>query len=182
MIMPFADGIPHRFATLPADGRCRFGDGRRWERAQLGLTAPDAEGCNIDEVTPMSIHSILIAGAALLAAAVPASAATPTPQARLDKLLEGRVAGKPVDCINLRDIRSSEIIDRTAIVYRTGANRLYVNRPRGGESQLDRDDILVTRTSSSQLCSIDTVGLLDRTSRFQTGFVSLGAFVPYAKP
>ena len=132
----------------------------------------------------MPKRSIAVAALAILAAAVPAIAAAPSlsPQARLDRMLAGRVAGKPVDCINLRDIRSSEIIDRTAIVYRTGANRLYVNIPRGGLNQLDRDDILVTRTISSQLCSIDTVGLLDRGSRFQTGFVSLGDFVPYAKP
>jgi len=101
-------------------------------------------------------------------------------ETKLSKALEGRVAGKPVRCLNLRDIRSSEIIDGTAIVYRVGANRLYVNRPSGHES-LDSDDILVTRTFGSQLCSIDTVRLLDRTSRFYRGFVGLGDFVPYTK-
>jgi hypothetical protein len=129
----------------------------------------------------MRKFSISIAAAAILSTAMPAVAARPTPQQRLDKLLAGRVAGKPVNCISLRDIRSSEIIDGTAIVYRTGANRLYVNRPRGGEQQLDDDDILVTNTYTSQLCSIDIVRLLDRTSRFETGFVSLGEFVPYVR-
>ncbi|MBS0502754.1 MAG: hypothetical protein JSS55_02930 [Proteobacteria bacterium] len=108
-------------------------------------------------------------------------AAALPPEARLDRMLEGRVAGRPVDCINLRDIRSSQIIDGTAIVYQVGG-KLYVNRPRGGASSLDRDDILVTNTVTSQLCSIDVVHLVDRTSRFQTGFVQLGEFVPYAKP
>lgn len=126
--------------------------------------------------------SMLIAGAAILSAALPAAAARPTPEQRLDKLLAGRVAGKPVKCINLRDIRSSEIIDGTAIVYRTGANRLYVNRPTGGAQQLDDDDVLVTRTFTSQLCNIDIVRLVDRSSRFETGFVSLGDFVPYVRP
>jgi len=130
----------------------------------------------------MRASSILIAGTAILLAALPAAAARPSPQQRLDTLLEGRVAGDPVNCINLRDIRSSEIIDGTAIVYRTGANRLYVNRPTGGERQLDDSDILVTNTYSPQLCSIDIVRLLDRTSRFETGFVSLGKFVPYVRP
>ena len=108
-------------------------------------------------------------------------AASLPPETRLDRMLEGRLPGKPVDCINLRDIRSSQIIDRTAIVYQVGG-KLYVNRPRGGASSLDRDDILVTNTVSSQLCSIDTVRLIDRASRFPHGFVSLGKFVPYAKP
>ncbi len=41
-------------------------------------------------------------------------------QARLDRMLAGRVAGQPVDCISRRDIRSSQIVDRTAIVSAVG--------------------------------------------------------------
>jgi hypothetical protein len=130
----------------------------------------------------MHKRSVLIATAAMLSAAISAAAARPTPEERLSKLLAGRVAGDPVSCIDLRDIQSSEIVDRTAIVYRVGADQLYVNRPTGGARQLDRDDVLVTQTSTSQLCSIDVVRLLDRTSQFQTGFVSLGKFVPYVRP
>lgn len=134
----------------------------------------------------MRIVQALLAGALIAASAVPATAAgsatrAEKAEARLAKVLEGRVAGKPVDCLPLYNIRSSEIIDGTAIVYRTSGNQLYVNRPDIGASSLDRDDILVTDTHSSQLCSIDTVRLLDSTSRFYTGFVGLGEFVPYTK-
>jgi hypothetical protein len=100
---------------------------------------------------------------------------------KLAKALDGRVAGKPVSCISLNDIRSSEIIDRTAIVSRTGGGRLYVNTPQIGQTSLDDDDILVTKTSGSQLCRLDTVRLFDRGARFETGFVALGDFVPYIK-
>jgi hypothetical protein len=124
----------------------------------------------------------LILAAALLAAPALAADAPIKGQAELAKKLEGRVAGAPVDCLNLRDIRSATIIDRTAILYRTGANKLYVNYPRGGAGSLDKWDILVTNTHSSQLCSIDIVRLVDSTSKMQTGFVSLGKFVPYTKP
>jgi len=96
--------------------------------------------------------------------------------------LSGRVAGKPVDCISLRDIRSSQIIDDTAIVYDTGGGRLFVNRPRIGAESLDSDDILVTKTYGSELCSLDTVHLIDRGSQIQSGFVGLGEFVPYSRP
>lgn len=127
-----------------------------------------------------SIH--LIAGAALLFGLGTAEARTRvTPEAKLAKLLDGRVAGKPVNCISLRDIQSSEIIDDTAIVYRAGRT-LYVNRPRAGADSLDGNDILLTRTYTGNLCSIDTVDLLDRTTQFQRGFVSLDMFVPYTKP
>jgi hypothetical protein len=103
-------------------------------------------------------------------------------EAKLAKMLDGRVAGKPQDCIFLPSIRSSRIIDKTAIVYEAGGT-LYVNRPRNGASSLDDDDILVTdlHGSGSQLCSIDVVRLHDRTSFFYSGFVSLGEFVPYKR-
>lgn len=121
-------------------------------------------------------HSLVIAAAVTASAA---SAAPIAPEARLDRLLEGRVAGKPVQCINQLDIRSAQIIDRTAIVYRAG-NKLYVNRP-SGANQLRRDDILVTNTIGSQLCRVDIVRTVDRTALFPTGFVNLGEFVPYVR-
>ena len=39
-----------------------------------------------------------------------------TGEAQLAKMLEGRVAEKPVSCIDLRDASTSTIIDKTAIV------------------------------------------------------------------
>lgn len=102
-----------------------------------------------------------------------------TPDQQLAKLLEGRVAGEPKDCIALSSVTNSQVIDKTAIVYRIG-NTLWVNRPANPEA-LDDDDVLVTKTIGSQLCSIDSVQLRDRSSHFWRGFVSLGAFVPYSK-
>jgi hypothetical protein len=101
-------------------------------------------------------------------------------EAALSRITERRDAGKPVDCINLRDIRSSEIVPDTAIVYRMNNGTLFVNRPQGG-GILDRDDILVTRTIGTQLCRIDIVNLLDRNSRMMSGSISLGDFVPYSR-
>ena len=113
--------------------------------------------------------------------ATPAVAAhRDTPDVQLQKALEGRVAGKPVNCISLSSTNSSRIIDGKAIIYQVGG-RLYVNEPRSGAASLRDDDILVTRTFSSQLCSVDMVRLIDRGSRFPRGFVSLGQFVPYTK-
>jgi hypothetical protein len=99
----------------------------------------------------------------------------------LARVLKDRVPGRPVNCINLRAINSTRIIAGTAIVYDAGRT-LYVNRPRSGADSLDRDDILLTRTTGNQLCSIDTVRLIDRTSRFPSGFVALDRFVPYTRP
>ncbi len=122
----------------------------------------------------------LICGALILASAPAPAASRADPETRLARILEGRVAGPPVDCINLRRIRSSQIVDDTAIVYDAGGT-LYVNRPRAGRTSLDHSDILVTNLHSSELCSIDVVRLLDSSSRMQTGIVFLGDFVPYSR-
>lgn len=114
-----------------------------------------------------------------VAFATPALAAPrETPEARLDKMLAGHVAGKPVNCIALTRSRSSTIIDGIAIVYHSGA-RMYVNRPRSGADRLNDNVILVNRSIGSQLCSVDTLDLIDRGSQIQRGFVILGDFVPY---
>lgn len=122
----------------------------------------------------------LILGAALAAAPASAIAREKTPEAQLAKLLEGRVAGAPTDCISLTSARSSRIIEGKALVYEVGS-RLYVNEPRSGADTLRDDDLLVTKTIGSQLCRLDSVNLVDRASRFPRGFVILGQFTPYTK-
>ena len=125
----------------------------------------------------------LIAGIALLAL-TPAYAASDREargEAELAKAIEGRTAGEPVKCLNTRDIRSTRVIDRTAILYEMRGGTIYVNKPESGARQLDRWTALVTRTSSPQLCDVDIVRLYDTTANMETGSVSLGRFVPYRK-
>ena len=124
-------------------------------------------------------HAALLVSTALLAAA-PAHAAPRDPEARLARALEGRIAGEPVNCIPLAAIRSSQIIDRTAILYRVGST-IYVNRPTNGARSLNDMDALVLRTSIGQLCSVDTLQTFDTTGRFFTGNVFLGEFIPYRR-
>jgi hypothetical protein len=88
------------------------------------------------------------------------------PEQQLARVLEGRVAANPVNCVNLQNIRSTQIIDRTAIIYDAGST-VYVNRPRDAHS-LDQWDTLVTNLHSSRLCSIDVVQLYDASSQTWT--------------
>jgi hypothetical protein len=104
-----------------------------------------------------------------------------TGEEQLAKTLEGRVAGKPVNCINPAFYSSTRVYDKTAIVYESGRT-LYVQRPRSGAESLDGNVVLVTNIRGSQLCSVDIVRLLDRTNFFYRGFVGLGEFVPYTRP
>lgn len=131
-----------------------------------------------------SLHALFGAvtlAATAIAPVAPANAAKPDPDTELQRLLAGRVAGAPVDCISLPNVTGNTIVSGRAIVYRIGT-RLFVNEPPEGASQLHRDDIIVTRTFGTNLCRRDIIRLLDRTSTIPHGFVALGKFVPYIKP
>ena len=121
--------------------------------------------------------------AALLAAGLVATPALAkerlTEEQKLDKHLEGRVAGAPVDCISLSSINDTRVFDGTAVVYRVGST-LYVNRPDNGARALRDRDIMVFKTSTNRLCSIDVLEMRDQ-SGFYSGSVFLGEFVPYTK-
>ena len=121
----------------------------------------------------------LILGSVALVAA-PAQAKPTDHEAELAQAVAGRVAGEPVDCIDMHRVRSSHIIPGTAIVYDAGGV-LYVNRPRGGAESMDQWDIMVNRLWSSELCSVDTVQLIDQGSHMYSGTVFLGEFVPYRR-
>jgi hypothetical protein len=118
----------------------------------------------------------LLAASLFIGAA--AQAAPVDREAQLSRALEGRVAGEPVDCINLHRVRGTRIIPGTAIVYEVG-NTLYVNRPRAGARSLDEMDTLVSRPFNNRLCSIDTIRLYDTSARMTHGTVFLDKFVPY---
>jgi hypothetical protein len=125
------------------------------------------------------VHAAL-AAAALCGMGGAAEAKRLAPEQQLAKLLDGRVAGEPQDCIFLPTIRSSRIIPKTAIVYDAGSV-VWINRPETGASSLDDDDVMVTEPHNAQLCDIDVVRLHDRSDYFYRGFVGLGKFVPYRR-
>jgi hypothetical protein len=127
------------------------------------------------------MRNILLSLAAAATLAAPAAAAPRLHgEAQLAKLLEGRTAGAPVDCIDLSRVYSTEIVDRTAIVYDSGRT-LYVNRPRAGAESLDRGDTMVLKPFDHRLCRIDTIQMYEQGAHFFTGSVFLGDFVPYTK-
>jgi hypothetical protein len=122
-----------------------------------------------------------IAGASFLLASIAAAAAVDH-EADLRQMLGKRVeAGPPVDCLNISQITNSYIVDHTAILYEVAGGDIYVNRPKTGADSLDRNKVMVTDTHIPQLCSVDTVTLVDSTTGIQSGFVGLGEFVPYKR-
>jgi hypothetical protein len=123
--------------------------------------------------------------AALAIGAAPAAAAgqddaVARGEAKLAKILEGRIAGEPQKC--LADYRRDrlEIVDHVGFVYRDGKT-IWVNRPQGA-TILDWSDLPVFRQYGSQLCRLDQVELRDRGAMMPGPVLVLGDFVPYTRP
>ena len=140
----------------------------------------------------MRIHISVISGLTVLslfAACAPAGSAanadqppelTAKQQKKLDKLLAGRVAGKPVSCISQSRTLDFTAVSDDVLVYDAGRT-VYVNRPYGGCPGVV-NYTLVTRTSGTQLCTGDIATVQDLQFSGLRGSCSFGEFVPYRKP
>ena len=97
----------------------------------------------------------ILAGIALTACATMPATAGDDPE--LARMLAGKVAGSPQQCISLREARGSTVT-RDAIVFRESRRLVYVSSTPGCRTN-SLDPILVTREFGSRLCSGDVVTL-----------------------
>ncbi|MCP5395342.1 MAG: hypothetical protein H6918_01165 [Sphingomonadaceae bacterium] len=89
---------------------------------------------------------------------------------RLDKLLEGRVAGEPQDCIFLpRTNYHLQVLHRTALVFGRGKT-IYVNYTESPEF-IDRGDPIIFKGMANRLCDYDTA----------SQGIMLDKFIPYTR-
>lgn len=130
------------------------------------------------------MRMIFLASATILAATGVAAAAQAPDAALTPKVAEalaGRTAGKPVSCVRLRDVRSTQIVDESAIIYKLSNKRWLVNFPAGGCASLRPDRALVTSTPSTSLCRGDIARVIDPPTPIEYGSCGLGDFVPYTR-
>jgi hypothetical protein len=117
-----------------------------------------------------------LATAALLPLALTGAAHAPKDQ------LEGRVAGKPVDCIDPSfTMNGPTIIDRTTIQYESGRT-IYRTTPIGScASSLDPVSTLIIERFGSQLCRNDRFRVLRPGESIPSPVCRFGQFTPYTK-
>jgi hypothetical protein len=144
------------------------------DRIRLALTA----------AVPLALASLPIAPLAADVSQADVSTEAPQPptkgELRLAKLLEGRVAGKPMRCIRTLPNMRMQTIDGTAYVYGSG-NTIYVQRTRNPD-QIDDDETLVTnRVNGTELCRLDPITTIDRFNGMFSGAVFFEDFVPYTR-
>ncbi|MEL6738777.1 MAG: hypothetical protein AAFO28_07605, partial [Pseudomonadota bacterium] len=99
----------------------------------------------------------------------------------LAKLLEGRVAGEPQNCIRAFPTERTRTIDRTAYVFGSG-NTIYVQRTTDPKRINDREALVIRRFGGgSQLCRQDAMRTIDPFTRISGGGVIFVDFVPYTR-
>ena len=105
-------------------------------------------------------------------------------QTRLDKLLAGRVAGKPQSCLPHYRADDMVVIDDYTIAFREGSKRVWINKPMGGCNLLSSGPYaLVThQTGGLGLCRGDIGTVTDTLNRTGVGSCVISDFVPYTTP
>jgi hypothetical protein len=99
----------------------------------------------------------------------------------LAEALEGRVAGKPQDCISSpQQTNGPQIIDQRTILYRDG-RRVWRNTLAAECPSLDKYDILIVELHGSQVCRNDLFRPVDPGSRIPGATCRFGQFTPYTK-
>lgn len=126
---------------------------------------------------------LALATAALGMLAAPAVQADETAgmtrdEEKLAKMLEGRVADEPQNCIRTIGSRSLTSIDDTALVYRDG-NTVWVNYTRTPDAIDDDDYLVIKKFSVTSLCRTDQIQTYSRAGDFFSGVIFLDDFVPY---
>ena len=102
------------------------------------------------------------------------------PDTRLAAALEGRVAGKPQNCIRLDQASGGEVY-RDTILYRASRSTFYLAEAPGCGSDTAHDYILVQKVFGSNLCRGDIVNLVERTGGFGAGACGIQGFTPYTR-
>jgi hypothetical protein len=134
-------------------------------------------------------HFILIAGLAALASCTESTNTAEAPPAASPAAAAGPMsaadagvqkAGPPVDCIQIRAIGESRVIDNQTIDFHMGPGTpVYRNRLPYSCPQLGFERRFGFSTSLSQLCSTDTIWVIIGGGGIQRGATcGLGQFQP----
>ncbi len=132
------------------------------------------------------LKRLVLTAAAIGALAAPVASQAEDPvaptsgEAKLAKMLEGRVAGEPERCIRTFGSKSLTQIDDTALVYKDG-DTVWVNYTRSPESIDDGDYLVIKKFDATSLCRTDQITTYSRTGNFFSGVIFLDDFVPYRK-
>lgn len=125
------------------------------------------------------ITGLAIAGAALSlgATAAQAESRAERAEAKLQEVLEGRVAGEAESCISTYRDTDLHVMPYIGLVYDDGET-IWVARA-SRPNQLRDGDIPIMHRMGSRLCKTDVMRTIDRFSNATRGVLFLEDWVPY---
>ena len=104
-------------------------------------------------------------------------------QRTLDRLLAGKVAGGPLDCIPNYNINSSSTIDGRTIVFDRPGSAYLVHLTPGCEMIDNGAYALLSRQFGGLgLCRGDIQHVIDTVNRMNAGSCTVAEIIPYKKP
>ena len=120
----------------------------------------------------LALLPVMLAG--LAGAAAPAAQGTDP--------LAGRVAGKPVDCVDQAQVQGPEIVDNRTILYRQSLKRVWRNDLEAACPGLRPTATLIVEVYGNQLCRNDQFRTNEPGSPIPGPHCRLGKFTPYDLP
>jgi hypothetical protein len=128
---------------------------------------------------------ILLVLGGLIASCTTAPSA-PTRSARAEqnyqKLLAGKVAQAPVNCLPSYNANDMIVVDENTVAFRVGSARLYLAHMQGpcnGLSPGGPYALLTRQFGSAGLCRGDIAQVIDTVNHFTVGSCTFGEFTPY---
>lgn len=131
--------------------------------------------------------SLLIAGTILASCttAPPEPTRTAKGEQEYQRLLTGKVAQAPVNCLPSYNANDMIIIDDNTVAFRVGTTRVYVAHMQGGCTNLSPGGpyaLLTKQYGGSGLCHGDIAQVFDPLNHMTVGSCAFGEFTPYITP
>lgn len=96
--------------------------------------------------------------------------------------LAGRVAGTPVDCIDLSSAQGPEIVDANTILYRESGKRIWKVSPTDACPSLRPMATMIVDVYGGRLCRNDRFRTVEMGMSIPSASCRFGQFTPYDKP
>lgn len=98
-----------------------------------------------------------------------------------DDPLAGRVAGTPVDCIDLDTAQGPDIVDSTTILYRESGKRIWKVSPTDACPSLRPMSTMIVDVFGGRLCRNDRFRTVETGMSIPSASCRFGQFTPYDK-
>ena len=100
-------------------------------------------------------------------------------RAMLDRELAGYEAGEPENCLDLKFVNNSRVIDDRTVIYRRGGTKYLTTFDNRCPALERTSETLVFRTFSGRVCDVDIIQTIDNQTGLAGPACSIDTITPY---